>query len=240
MMRNSFFPKGVISMVLWGLLSSCEREATPTGPPQLLKMVVKGVPEKDIQIDEQTHQIEVIMPSSLPSLQITPTFQLTKGATVLNMPIDLRKVCPCLGQFSVSSTIALPLIVQRDDFRVLYQLTLKSKSPLKLIGAAQPIILQANLAPTPENPLNLFLPAENSFGNPRINAISVAKVGQGTNWIGANDACFNICPPVPNQLGISLYGYRGTGALTPGEYEVQLRLADGSGILKYPQPIILK
>lgn len=240
-MTYSSLRQFVFSLFLFISIISCNRESTPSALPKILKMSIAGVPDEDITIDESNRKITVLLPPSLPSLQVMPSFLLTEGASVIGVPIDFSLFCPCTGSFSVSGVYTVPLIVNiKDSYRVVYEVTLKSKLPMKLIESSKTIVIEANPNQTPENFMVVYLPVENYLGSSPIVAISVAKIGQAPNWIGAPDVCFNTCPTQLNKVGIPLYGYRGTGTLTPGEYEVQVRLAGETSSIKFPQSIIVK
>lgn len=197
-------------------------------PPQILGMSIPGIPPQNITIDQQQRVITVLLPNTLPSPELVPTFTLSRQAqlppywTAEKRTISLDKYCPCGGYASQQSASILELVTRVDNQNQTssYTIRLNGSGPLRLKPLQTPIIY--DLKGTPE----IVVPVENYYTNSLVWTFSVTRTGSAT----PNFRIFGCICSRQNEIRIPLSGYIGTATLKPGLHDLDLWLMDGTQV----------
>jgi hypothetical protein len=219
-------------------LTACQ--ATVDESPQILGLSIAGVPQQNIAIDQQHRRITVVLPAKLPSLELSPTFILSKQAQLApywtsgKKAIDLGKYCPCgYAGYRAPDSLAIQTTVSNKSQTTNYTIKLNSEGPLRIGPLLEPVVYDTQLKNI------IYLPVENYYGSSYVQYLAVTPAGSASpNWIGVGDFCFDVCGGRLNQWGTWLDGYLVGGAngsprvssLKPGLHDLDLSLADGTKV----------
>lgn len=231
-------------LVIFVWLTDCTNKPDQVKPideqPKILTMSIPGVPPSNISIDEATHLITVVLPPSLPALDLIPSFTVSEQAKMngewgSGKAISFKDYCPCTNSIPTLVEDVKGVRVDNLTHTSYYTITFKKQASLKLKTQVVPVVWDSG-----SNYYNIYFPVENYYGSSFVRLIAVTKTGSASpNWIGGGDGCFDVCSKRLNEMGISISGYRGTFSLQPGIHDLDLLLLDGT-ILHASGAILVK
>lgn len=203
-------------------------------------MQIPGIPQESISIDEDKHLITVLLPPTLPALELVPTFTVSEQATMYGewgkgKAISLTNYCACTNSIPTVLEDTKEVRVNNLTHTTYYTITLKKQGILRLRPILTPITWDSK-----SNFYNIYFPVENYYGSSFVRLVAVTKTGSASpKWIGGGDGCFDVCAKRLNEMGISISGYRGTGSLQPGIHDLDLLLLDGT-VLHAANAVLVK
>jgi hypothetical protein len=217
--------------VLLGL-TTCQEDIDEK--PQILDMRIEGIPQENITIDQDQRVITLVLPPTLPSLELKPHFTFFRQAKLADewvIPLDIN--CRCwtnpdgyIGNTATNGERVLMKLVNRVDNKHQsshYTLMLKRAGPLRIKTQPAPTIYELS------GISQVIVPAENVFGTPLIEYIAVTQTGAlSPHWIGPGGG--PMAYQQLNGLKIPLAGYSGTLSLKPGLHDLDLWLVDGTTV----------
>lgn len=237
----------LLSAAVLLLLTSCKKEPEPVAideQPRILSMSLPGILPENISIDHLAHTITVRLPSSLPALEMVPSFTVSQQTSVYGdwstgkKTVSLAYYCPCTydeqGQVGLFKAIE-PVRVDNLVRTSYYTLILKGNgAPVRIKPLQIPVVYEVI---TNNKPLYspLSIPVENYYGSSFVQYIAVTKAGSlSPNWIGPGSSCMENCAGRLNEIVLSLTGYlvgpyeNPSSSLKPGLHDLDLWLADGT------------
>lgn len=213
------------------------REPAIDESPQILNMRIEGISQENISIDQQQRRITVLLPSTLPALELFPSFTLSKQTHLAPYWTEGKKVISLIGYcpgnywngFDWTSKspegLEITTVVSNQKQSISYTIQFKSIGPLRLKTIPTPLVYDLN------GPPELVVPVENYYGSSFVEYIAVTKTGSiSPFWIGPGGGRLENCASLLNKLSIPLAGYIGSIALKPGLHDLDLWLADGTKV----------
>lgn len=226
-------------IALLSLSTACEQIPLDE-PPLILSMNITGIPPQNISINQLRRLITVVLPATLPSLELVPSFTLSNQAYLspywTNGPktISVAKYCPATSNW-VGRSSSLETVIQIDNQKQTssYTIQLKSAASLQIKPLTTPLVYDSK-----STNYKVQIPVENYYGSAFIDGIALTKTGSDVlGWVGGGNL-METCQGLLNKVEISLYGFRTGGVngmpvgflLEPGLYDLNLRLADGTEV----------
>ncbi|GAB4045028.1 hypothetical protein GCM10028774_66160 [Spirosoma jeollabukense] len=197
-------------------------------------MSIEGIPQENISIDQQQKLITLVLPPTLPSLDLKPHFTFSPQAKladewVFHLDINFRCWTNSDGYIGNTATngerVLVKLVNRVDNKRQSshYTVMLKRAGPLRIKTLPAPTIYELS------GISQVIVPAENVFGTPLIEFIAVTQTGAlSPRWIGPGGG--PMAYQLLNGLKIPLAGYSGTFSLKPGLHDLDLWLNDGTKV----------
>lgn len=197
--------------------------------PAIKAISFVGIPPQNVHFDAPNATITVQLPAILKG-GLQPIFDLTDGARVLDglladNTVDLTSYCHCTSSGSKDITLR----VGNQTTTSVYKLNVVATGSLKAQNSDAQFTFSRKT-----KLLEMSLPVENLYTNPRITDLTFTNVATGVAaHINADAACLNSCKSMaPNQLMFTISSPIET-YLVPGTYTIAI------GTINFPQRLVV-
>lgn len=225
-------------LIVFGLyLHSCRSlDQEIVGSPAIKSVAFVGIPPQNIDFDQGRSTITIKIPSDLrdglqPILELTDGTRVVSGITPDGF-LDLTPLCYCQPSQGLTATLMVgdssPVNSQLN--RKGYLIKVANQGPLKALDSSIPLTFSLKT-----KKLNLRLPVENLYTNPKVDLITFTnvKIDIEPVRISADATCLNTCDSkFVNQLIINLTTPI-EKRLKPGTYKIS------AGGIDFPQKLIV-
>lgn len=208
----------------------------PNKDYRIVSVTFAGVPFESVRIDHQKRLVTVDLPANLPSGDLKPIFELTKGTALLSglgMPFLTENLCAC----NYNRTVSIgPWGASTNSGNVNYTFSFLTTAPLTINPLTAPLDIQLT------QQMSITLSATNIFANdPLVRAYAQRNDGSAPVLLlgqeGNTNGCylFSCSNQQPGYLFVNFYlSYANT--LLPGTYSVYFEQKSGRR-LPLSQPV---